>query len=293
LKSNLVVNEIDIKRLTCAHYTINAGATATETRYLWCGSVVCQARNSADVVTADYYNQGESRGNQTLYYIRDQLGSVVDVTDAQGSVLGSAHYGAYGATESASGIAPAFGYAGMLHNATTGLYLTQYRAYDTTTGRWLSRDPIGIAGGMNPYAYVNGNPISFIDPYGLSTFQIGLTLNFQIGPVNINGTYGVVADSSGNVGTYTVVGGGGGAGADAFGGVNVAVSNGACIQDLGGPFANESANLGAIAAGGIDVFAGQGSHGQPVAGGGFSVGIGGGAQSSIGGSQTWVTPLWP
>ena len=31
----------------------------------------------------------------------------------------------------------------MFYNADSGLYLTQYRAYDPVAGRWLSRDPIG------------------------------------------------------------------------------------------------------------------------------------------------------
>ena len=66
-----------------------------------------------------------------------------------------------------------------------------------------------------------------------------------------------------------------------------------CIQDIGGPFANESTGLGAGAAGGVDIFGGQGSQGQPVAGAAFSIGVGVGAQYSIGGSNTWVTPLWP
>jgi RHS repeat-associated protein len=36
-----------------------------------------------------------------------------------------------------------FNYAGMFYNADSGLYLTQYRAYDPVAARWLSRDPIG------------------------------------------------------------------------------------------------------------------------------------------------------
>ena len=60
------------------------------------------------------------------------------------------------------------GYAGMFYHARSGLYLTHYRAYDPRLGRWLSRDPIWEAGGVNLYGYVGGDPISFIDPYGLA-----------------------------------------------------------------------------------------------------------------------------
>jgi RHS repeat-associated protein len=48
-----------------------------------------------------------------------------------------------------------------------GLYLATYRAYDPVTGRWLSRDPIGKAGGINLYAYVHNDPINLRDPTGL------------------------------------------------------------------------------------------------------------------------------
>ena len=49
----------------------------------------------------------------------------------------------------------------------TGLSLATYRYYDPNEGRWLTRDPIGYAGGMNLYAYCDGNPVGTLDPIGL------------------------------------------------------------------------------------------------------------------------------
>ena len=41
------------------------------------------------------------------------------------------------------------------------------RFYDQATGRWTQEDPIGVAGGINLYAYVGNNPVTFSDPFGL------------------------------------------------------------------------------------------------------------------------------
>ena len=41
------------------------------------------------------------------------------------------------------------------------------RFYDPELGRYISADPIGLAGGMNLYAYVQGNPVNAVDPRGL------------------------------------------------------------------------------------------------------------------------------
>ena len=152
------------RRLTISRQN---GTASTEARYLWCGSSVCQMRNGSDAVTADFFDQGEARGAESLYYMRDQLGSVVGVANASGKVLGTTRYGAYGATIRAYGVQPSFGYAGMLRNPSSNMYLTLHRAYDPGVGRWLSRDPIGEQGGGNLYAYVSGNPLNLVDQLGL------------------------------------------------------------------------------------------------------------------------------
>lgn len=124
---------------------------------------------------ASYYTvDGEILGQeigagQRLDYLPDALGSVVTAVDQAKAVIHSARYKPYGADLSSSGSKPAFGWVGTLGYRETGLRGSEHymraRHYGVSEGSWISVDPLWPV--EQPYAYVAGNPSSFVDPYGL------------------------------------------------------------------------------------------------------------------------------
>jgi RHS repeat-associated protein len=141
------------------------------TSYLWCGPDICQARNVGNSAIRSYYHEGEfvpGAPAQPYYYGIDQIGSV---RRAFASTSSAPAYGYDPDGLALQTTAPVtdFVYGGLFYNVDSGLYLANYRAYDPTAGRWLSRDPLGEPSDptANLYRYVRSNPISLIDPLGL------------------------------------------------------------------------------------------------------------------------------
>ncbi len=64
-------------------------------------------------------------------------------------------------------------YCGYRYDPETGLYQVRNRYYHPTLGRWVSRDPIGYADGMNVYEYVASCPITYLDAQGREIVDLG------------------------------------------------------------------------------------------------------------------------
>ncbi len=160
----------------------NAGVT-TETRYLWCGSTICQIRNATDIVQKRLYPEGEFTltGAQKLVTLKDQLGSVRDVVDAStGTLVGAQDYTPYGGIARSWGtVSPAYQYAGLLWDANAGLYLSAIRAYNPVNGKWLTRDLIAA----HDYGYGNSSPTMRVDPMGTDPF-VGAAVGGIVGGVS-------------------------------------------------------------------------------------------------------------
>ena len=107
--------------------------------------------------------------NNTLYYVHnDHLGRPDTVTNSSAGIVWAADNTAFGRTINTNSIMLNVAFPGQYYDAESGLYYNGARYYDPTIGRYLQSDPIGLAGGMNTYAYVGGNPILFVDPTGTS-----------------------------------------------------------------------------------------------------------------------------
>jgi len=105
------------------------------------------------------------------FYNYDGNGNVVGLTQASdGTTAASYEYDAFGALLRASGplaFSNPFLFSTKYYDWETSLYYFGLRYYNASTGRWLTRDPLGLKAGLNPYQMVGNDPLDGVDMLGL------------------------------------------------------------------------------------------------------------------------------
>lgn len=90
--------------------------------------------------------------------------------DSSGSVVWQAQYDAFGkAAIQIALVENNLRFPGQYYDSESGLHQNWFRDYDSSTGRYIQRDAIGLDGGISTYAYVENNSIMFFDSFGLKT----------------------------------------------------------------------------------------------------------------------------
>ena len=107
-------------------------------------------------------------------YHNDHLGTPLELTDRRGQVVWSARYDVYGRVNQlqADQAENQIRFQGQYEDYEVGLYYNRFRYYDPESGRYITQDPIRVAGGLNLYAYAH-NPITWVDPLGLAECSEG------------------------------------------------------------------------------------------------------------------------
>ena len=167
------------------------GVSGSTTRYFYDGWRVVEEQNAAGETLATFvYGRyldevlQMQRAGTSYYYHADDLHSVTAVSDAAGSVVERYRYGDYGqptitdaagSRRAASAIGNPYLFTGRRYDDESGLYYYRTRYLDPRAGRFTTRDPIGIWADTlnrgNALAYAGSNPLSNLDPTGLTGLE--------------------------------------------------------------------------------------------------------------------------
>ena len=122
-----------------------------------------------------------------LYYHLDHLGTPIAMTDEDQDVVWSSEYYPFGGLYDETVVqANEFRFPGQFHDRETDLYYNWHRYYDSELGRYITADPIGLAGrDVNLYRFVRSAPLGYIDPTGLTDIYIETRRFYETGESTI------------------------------------------------------------------------------------------------------------
>ncbi|OWR32504.1 hypothetical protein CDO73_02560 [Saccharibacillus sp. O23] len=160
--------------------SVTKNGQATTTRYYYDGmNIIAEgsvAANGTVTFKARYVRGAqliyrEDANNQKAYYLHNGHGDVTALLKADGTVLNRYTYDIWGnPLTSDVQVENPFGYSGEFWDGDTGLQYLRSRWYDPSIGRFIQEDTfegyVNRPSSLNPYTYVENNPLTYIDPSG-------------------------------------------------------------------------------------------------------------------------------
>ncbi|RJR19142.1 MAG: hypothetical protein C4581_05430 [Nitrospiraceae bacterium] len=157
------------------------------------GLLIAESSSSGTIKAEYIFINGQPmakiEGDNIYYYHNDHLGTPVMMTDSSGQVVWQGEFLPFGEELSISGsVTNNLRFPGQYYDEETGLKQNWFRDYKADVGRYVTFDPLLSSGSQsalstcqqttlpinltiplksNPFAYVEGNPINFVDPRGL------------------------------------------------------------------------------------------------------------------------------
>jgi RHS repeat-associated protein len=119
-------------------------------------------------VTLSYDGQGAIASSTPFYLHSDHLNTPRLATNQSQQSVWQWQSDAFGVGQASGNLVVNLRFPGQYFDQESGLHYNYFRDYDPETGRYVESDPIGLAGGLNTFGYVEGNPVNGIDPSGLA-----------------------------------------------------------------------------------------------------------------------------
>lgn len=154
--------------------TKKAGDQTTVYHYDIDGRMIAETDTAGKLIKAYVWLHGQplamiNTDNNVYFYHNDHLNTPQRMSDSKGRLVWDADCLPFGQADVAlETIENNLRFSGQYYDSETGLHYNYWRFYDPSIGRYLRADPIGLKGGINPYAYASNNPLNAVDSYGLS-----------------------------------------------------------------------------------------------------------------------------
>jgi RHS repeat-associated protein len=152
---------------------------SNETRMFWLDNTIFMEQTPSErlnylFLPGLFFPMALAVNGDTYFFSFDQIGTPREAFTADGRLVWKKNTSVFGQPLGGadSSLFGRCGFMGQYRDQETGLDYNYYRYYDPAVGRYITQDPVGLAGGLSFYRYVT-NPVNLVDPFGLFELTFG------------------------------------------------------------------------------------------------------------------------